>query len=88
MLFYSLDLWEHTLAMMFSTAAVYWFVVATSQEGLSRFALAGVALGAAGALREEMLCFVPALLIGLAWVDRRRRLPARKTRGTIAQRDG
>jgi hypothetical protein len=76
MLFYSVDLWEHTLATMFSTAAVLWFVAGTTAFDLRRCALAGLAFGAAMAVREELFGFAPAILVALAWVERRRWLPA------------
>jgi hypothetical protein len=75
MLFYSVDLWEHTLASMLATAGVLWFLAGTSAFDLRRCVLAGLAFGAAVAVREELYGFTPAILVALAWVERRRRLP-------------
>jgi hypothetical protein len=76
MLFYSVDLWEHTLAVLLATAAVAWFVAGSADFAPRRLAAAGAALGAAIAVREELYVFVVGMLLALAWVDRRRRLPA------------
>ena len=84
MLFYSVDLWEHTLAVMLSTAAVLLFVAGTAQFALSRFALAGLALGAAITVREELYALGLASLVALAWVERRRRLPAALAAGAAS----
>lgn len=83
MFFYGLDLWEHTLAAMLATAAV--FAISGPQPlPLSRCALAGVALAGSIAAREELYAFAPALLIGVAWIERRRRLPAALTMAVSA----
>lgn len=76
MLFYSVDLWEHTLAAMFTTAAVLWFLAGTADVGPWRLAAAGAALGVAIVLREELYCLLVGMLLALAWVERRRRVAA------------
>ena len=76
MLFYSVDLWEHTLAAMFATAAIMWFVAGITDVALWRATAAGVALGAAIVVREELYCLAVGMVLALAWVDRRRRLRA------------
>ena len=84
MLFYSLDLWEHTLAVLLSSAGVLLFVAGTAEFALTRLALAGLAFGAAIWVREELYGFLPAILVALAWVERRRRIPAALTVGAAA----
>jgi Dolichyl-phosphate-mannose-protein mannosyltransferase len=76
MLFYGVDLWEHTLAALLATAAVLWFVPGATDFAPWRLAAAGVALGAAIVVREELCCLALGMLLALAWVARRRRLPA------------
>lgn len=76
MLFYSVDLWEHTLAVLLSTAGVLLLVAGTAEPTRWRFAAAGLTLGAGIAVREELYGFVPASLVALAWVERRWRVPA------------
>lgn len=76
MLFYSVDLWEHTLATLLATTSVVAAMTALETFAAWRFALAGAALGAAIAVREELYALLPAGLGILFWVQPRQRLPA------------
>jgi hypothetical protein len=76
MLFYSVDLWEHTLAALLIAVAVLAVAVGTPTGARRYFALAGVSLGATITLREETLAMLPGGLIAIAWVPRGRRLGA------------
>jgi hypothetical protein len=76
MLFYGVDLWEHTLAAMFATAALLWFVSGTADSAPWRLATAGVALGAAVVVREELYCLAVGMLLALVWLERGQRLRA------------
>jgi hypothetical protein len=73
--FYSVDFWEHSLALLLFTVAVLQLVAGTTEFALWRFAFAGLALGLAIAVREELYAMIPAGLVGLTWLQRRR-LPA------------
>jgi len=79
MLFYSVDLWEHTLATLFATAAIWFIVSAGEGNAVRRFALAGLASGLAIAVREELYAVIPAGLVALAWLH-----PARRLRAALA----
>ena len=50
--------------------------LAHAVPGLRRYALAGLLLGVAIALREELYAMVAAGLVALAWVERRQRIAA------------
>jgi hypothetical protein len=76
MLFYSVDLWEHTLATLLATTSLVVVVTALDTFSVWRFALAGAALGAAIAVREELYALLPAGVAVLIWVQPRQRLPA------------
>jgi hypothetical protein len=76
MLFYSVELAEHSLATLLVMAAVLLFATAVTVSALWRFALAGLALGVAIGVREELCALLPAALVALAWVEPRRRVPA------------
>lgn len=76
MLFYSVDLWEHSLSALLTTASVWLLASAVSTTGVRRFLFAGVFLGLAIAVREELYGMLAAGLVALAWVERQRRLPA------------
>ena len=76
MLFYSVELAEHSMATLLVTAAVLLFATAVPVSALWRFALAGMALGVAIGMREELYTLLPAALVALAWVEPRRRVAA------------
>lgn len=76
MLFYSVDLWEHTLSVLCTTGAILLVIAEPRGDVRLRYAGAGVLLGLAIALREELYAMVPAGLVALAWVERPRRLRA------------
>ena len=83
MLFYSLDLWEHTLATLFVTAALWFVVSAGDGDAVRRFALAGVASGLAIAVREELYAIIPSGIVALVWLR-----PARRRRAALAAAAG
>jgi hypothetical protein len=64
----SVDLWDHTLATLFATAAVWFIASAGEGNAVRRFALAGLASGLAIAVREELYAVIPAGLVALAWL--------------------
>jgi hypothetical protein len=76
MLFYSLDLWEHTLAVMLTTAAVLLAMRAGPTGDWRQFGFAGVSMGAAITVREEIMALLPAGFVVLASVPRGKRLRA------------
>jgi hypothetical protein len=76
MLFYGVDLWEHTLAALLIAVAVLAVAVGTPTGDRRCFALAGFSLGATITLREETMAMLPAGLVAIAWVPHGRRLGA------------
>jgi hypothetical protein len=84
MVFYSVELWEHTLAMLCTTASVWLVVSASERSTAMRYAMAGLLLGLGIAVREELYAMVLAGLAALAWVERPRRIPAAVAAGVGA----
>jgi hypothetical protein len=76
LLFYSVDLWEHTLATLLVTGSLLLLLRGTGPFTARRYALAGLLLGAAIAVREELYAMLPATLVSLTWIERRWRLRA------------
>ena len=76
MFFYSVELWEHTLAVLCTTASVWLGVSATERSTAMRYALAGLLLGLGIAVREELYAMLVAGLVAVAWIERPRRIPA------------
>jgi 4-amino-4-deoxy-L-arabinose transferase-like glycosyltransferase len=73
LLFYSLTFWEHTLALLFSTAALVLLVRGLRREaGAFVYAGAGTLLGLSTILREEGYILLIAVLLAGAWVGRSR----------------
>jgi len=72
MLFYSVDLWEHTPAVFLATLGL-WGLVETLARGRARWLLgAGLVLGLAAWFREEVYALIPACGLVILWTERRR----------------
>jgi len=74
--FYSLDLWEHSLSAFCVTASVLLFLGATGKTAARRCFAAGLLLGVAVDLREELYGLIPLALIAVFWIEPGRRLAA------------
>ncbi|RMF34802.1 MAG: hypothetical protein D6759_05435 [Chloroflexi bacterium] len=72
MLFYSVDLWEHTPAVFLAILGL-WGLVETLARGRARWLLgAGLVLGLAAWFRAEVYALILACGLTLLWVERRR----------------
>ena len=74
--FYSLDLWEHSLSAFCVTASVLLFLGATGKTTTRRCFAAGLLLGVAVDLREELYGLIPLALVAVFWIEPGRRLAA------------
>ncbi len=74
--FYSLDLWEHSLATFLVTAGVLWLLAGHGHGVVRNWAIGGILLGLAIDIREELYSLIPPLALLLLPVEPRRRLRA------------
>lgn len=70
MLLYSLDLWEHTLAVFFSTLSVLLLLDGIRSPDTKRLFASGLALAISIWIREELYLMILAELLVLIWVKR------------------